>query len=309
MVSGPDEARNARQVSFLHAYKFLIRVKQFAREVGFDLCGIGSCARVPRNGIVPCMDRRRTPREMRYLESRDDAGELKRSSLSRVAPWARSVDRVRRQLQHRASYSTQADDPSVAGSPAMPGVTRTIMTAPLSVCVSRGGDPKRFSGSPISSPGSFFPFLRRHRPVIERIYAKYAAWDGLPRIPCIINQKLGSVAFSRSDPDLALTGSRGPARTAAEVARAAIDAVTVVARAKRDAEVVASACNFRSGPERKIGFQFDRGQDHSEKKPRPSFWLMSRYSWQSSHARVFCVDAFDERPVVDVGTERMIRGC
>src|SRR5208283_526098 len=50
--------------------------------------------------------------EMKYMEARDDAGELKRAALARVAPWARSVVVCAINYNTAQPYSTQATDPS-----------------------------------------------------------------------------------------------------------------------------------------------------------------------------------------------------
>ena len=48
--------------------------------------------------------------EMKYLESRDDQGELKRASLARVAPWAKSVIVCAINYNTAHPYSTQVHD-------------------------------------------------------------------------------------------------------------------------------------------------------------------------------------------------------
>jgi len=67
------------------------RVKQAARDAGFDLCGIAPVRDFGELQVFPAWIADGKHGEMKYMESRDDAGELKRASLRRVAPWARSV--------------------------------------------------------------------------------------------------------------------------------------------------------------------------------------------------------------------------
>ncbi len=50
--------------------------------------------------------------EMKYMEARDDAGDLKRASLARVAPWARSVIVCALNYNTANPYSTQTPDSS-----------------------------------------------------------------------------------------------------------------------------------------------------------------------------------------------------
>ena len=66
-------------------------VKQAAREAGFDLVGIAGVGDFPELDYFPQWIAAGHAGEMNYLEKRDEAGELKRASLRRVAPWARSV--------------------------------------------------------------------------------------------------------------------------------------------------------------------------------------------------------------------------
>ena len=50
--------------------------------------------------------------EMKYLESRNDAGELRRASLSSVFPWARSVVVCAINYNTAHPYSTEVNDPT-----------------------------------------------------------------------------------------------------------------------------------------------------------------------------------------------------
>ncbi|HEV2690320.1 MAG TPA: hypothetical protein VGV35_17305 [Bryobacteraceae bacterium] len=68
-----------------------LRIKQFAREAGFDLCGIAPVREFGELDSFPAWIASGQHGEMKYMEPRDEAGELKRASLARVAPWARSV--------------------------------------------------------------------------------------------------------------------------------------------------------------------------------------------------------------------------
>ena len=49
---------------------------------------------------------------MKYMEARDETGELKRASLARVAPWARSVIVCAINYNTAHPYSTQTGDAS-----------------------------------------------------------------------------------------------------------------------------------------------------------------------------------------------------
>ncbi len=60
-------------------------------EAGFDLTGIAPATDAAEHEYFPEWIAAGHAGEMKYLEARDDGGDLKRASLARVAPWARSV--------------------------------------------------------------------------------------------------------------------------------------------------------------------------------------------------------------------------
>ena len=67
------------------------KLKQIALEVGFDLAGIAGVSDSPEHRFFPDWIAKGNAGEMKYLEARNEAGELKRASLANAAPWARSV--------------------------------------------------------------------------------------------------------------------------------------------------------------------------------------------------------------------------
>ncbi len=66
-------------------------VKGAAEAAGFDLAGIAPATDAAELKCFPAWIAAGHAGEMNYLQARDDRGDLKRSSLARVAPWARSV--------------------------------------------------------------------------------------------------------------------------------------------------------------------------------------------------------------------------
>src|SRR5579864_93981 len=66
-------------------------VKRAAQQAGFELAGVAPAADSPELQTFPEWIAAGHAGEMKYMEARDDRGELKRASLARVAPWARSV--------------------------------------------------------------------------------------------------------------------------------------------------------------------------------------------------------------------------
>jgi len=86
-------------------------VKRAAADAGFDLAGVAPVADSPELKWFPAWIAAGHAGEMKYMEARDDQGELKRASLSRVAPWARSVVVCAINYNTEHPYSTQVNDP------------------------------------------------------------------------------------------------------------------------------------------------------------------------------------------------------
>lgn len=86
-------------------------VKTAARDAGFELVGIAPVYEFEE------LDRFREwiaagrAAEMKYLEARDEAGTLKRSSLRSTLPWVRSVIVCAINYNTAHPYSTEVDDP------------------------------------------------------------------------------------------------------------------------------------------------------------------------------------------------------
>ncbi len=208
------------------------RIKQLARDAGFDLCGIAPVREFREIEAFPAWIAAGRHGEMKYLESRDEAGELKRSALARVAPWARSVIVCAINYNTAQPYSTQSDDPargwisryawsekdyhdSVLGrvrrledriraelpEPDLKSGSQWVENDPSGAEAQESGG---LSGttegvpSPSHYPPSTIHSFRSYvdtGPLVERVYARYAGIGWLAKNPCIINQKLGSWLF------------------------------------------------------------------------------------------------------------------
>jgi epoxyqueuosine reductase len=83
-------------------------IQRLAREVGFDLAGVASAADAAEQRFFPNWIASGYAGEMRYLEARNDSGELKRASLANAAPWARSVVVCAMNYNTGQPYSTHA---------------------------------------------------------------------------------------------------------------------------------------------------------------------------------------------------------
>jgi len=168
-------------------------VKRSASEAGFDLAGIAPATDSRELQSFPEWIAAGHAGEMKYLESRDQQGSLKRASLSRVAPWARSVVVCAINYNTKHPYSTQVNDP-----------TRGWIS--------------RYAWSREDYHESVLQRLRQveaalHEalhdarlqlmtrsyvdtgPIVERVFAKYAGVGWIGKNTCIINQKIGSWLF------------------------------------------------------------------------------------------------------------------
>jgi epoxyqueuosine reductase len=169
-------------------------IQRLAREVGFDLAGVATAADAPEHRYFPDWVSAGRAGEMRYLEARNESGELKRASLSNAAPWARSVVVCAMNYNVDQPYSTHAGTTSqgwisrYAWSQCDYHVVllaklRQLETAFISSCEKNGiGTPRTWCYVDTG-------------PVIERIFAKQAGIGWIGKNTCVLNEKLGSWLF------------------------------------------------------------------------------------------------------------------
>src|SRR6266849_7462255 len=87
-------------------------VKDAALAAGFDLAGISSVHDFPELARFPEWIAVGHAGEMKYLESRDEAGNLRRASLKTAFPWARSVIVCAVNYYTAHPYSTSVNNPT-----------------------------------------------------------------------------------------------------------------------------------------------------------------------------------------------------
>jgi epoxyqueuosine reductase len=169
------------------------RIKQYARDAGFDLCGIAPVRSFAELDVFPVWIANRKHGEMKYLEARDEAGELKRAALHRVAPWAQSV------VVCAINYNTEYPYSTVPLNDASRGwISRyawgradyhdSVMRR-LRLVEDEIGGVLNATGD--SQSRSYVDT----GPLVERVYAKYAGVGWIGKNTCIINQQLGSWLF------------------------------------------------------------------------------------------------------------------
>ncbi len=199
-------------------------VKQAANAAGFDLAGIAAVGDFPELDRFPEWIAAGHAGEMKYMEARDDAGNLKRASLRSVAPWARSVIVCAMNYNTAHPYSTEVHD-SERGwisryawsredyHEAVMRRLRVVDARLQQEFASGGGKDRAFleangsaktAPSPSGTESSRTPAplgdLITHcyvdtGPLVERVYAKYAGIGWIGKNTCILNQKMGSWLF------------------------------------------------------------------------------------------------------------------
>src|SRR5580700_4644195 len=190
-------------------------IKRIAADAGFDLCGIASVGDFAELEYFPKWIASGRAGEMKYLEARDDQGELKRASLRAVAPWARSVIVCAINYNTAQLYSTQVRDTergwisryAWSQEDYHDSLLRRlrVVEQKLLELVQRGRqDAAPTAGVPpalhLHGDQALNPQLQTRcyvdtGPLVERVYAKYAGVGWIGKNTCILNQKIGSWLF------------------------------------------------------------------------------------------------------------------
>lgn len=137
---------------------------------------------------------------MKYMEARDEAGDLKRAALARVAPWARSVIVCAVNYNTAQPYSTHTEEKNLGWisryawnhedyhDTVMHKLRKMEAALPALLDATRGGQ---------AAKGNCLQFRAYvdTGPLVERVFAKYAGVGWIGKNTCIINQKLGSWLF------------------------------------------------------------------------------------------------------------------
>ena len=160
-------------------------------EAGFDLCGIAPVAGHPELRYFPEWIAAGHGAEMKYLEARDDEGELKRTALSRVAPWAQSVIVCAINYNTAHPYSTHVHDPARGWISRYAWSREDYHDAVLR----RLKRVEENLGAAVDDASLTMRSYVDTGPIVERVYAKYAGIGWAGKNTCIINQQKGSWLF------------------------------------------------------------------------------------------------------------------
>ncbi|MGA9352457.1 MAG: tRNA epoxyqueuosine(34) reductase QueG [Terriglobales bacterium] len=192
-----------------------IHIKQFAREAGFELCGIAPVRNFGELEIFPSWIADQRHGEMKYMEARNEAGDLKRANLTNAAPWARSVIVCAINYNTAQPYSTQVDPAQSQGSGWISryawghedyhdAVMRRIQAVEMRLrefldatddATNNSADGAADDQRPPTDDSLQTRAYVDTGPLIERVYAKYAGIGWIGKNTCVINQKLGSWLF------------------------------------------------------------------------------------------------------------------
>jgi epoxyqueuosine reductase len=178
------------------------RIKQCARNAGFDLCGIAPVRDFGELRVFPTWIANGNHGEMKYMEACDATGELKRASLARVAPWARSVVVCAINYNTAHPYSIQAqaqtEDASRGWISRYAWSHEDYHEAVLRRLKQLEDSLRRLpdsTGNRQLATGNCFRSYVDTGPFIERVFAKHAGIGWIGKNTCIINQQIGSWLF------------------------------------------------------------------------------------------------------------------
>ena len=171
-----------------------IEIKRLAEEAGFDLSGIAGVGETPEHKFFPQWIANGHAGDMKYLEARNEMGDLKRASLTNAAPWARSVVVCALNYNTDQPYSTHAGATSQAWISRYAWTQRDyhdVLLAKLRNLES--GFVACCAQSGVAAPRTWC--YVDTGPVIERIFAKYAGIGWIGKNTCILNDAMGSWLF------------------------------------------------------------------------------------------------------------------
>ena len=166
------------------------QIKQAALQAGLEVAGIAPVRDFPELGYFPAWIASGHAGEMKYLEARDEAGELKRASLRAALPWVRSVIVCAINYNTAGPYSTEVRDPERGWISRYAWGHEDYHDAVMRKLREVEGKLRNVAELELQTR-----CYVDTGPLVERIYAKYAGVGWIGKNTCIINQKLGSWLF------------------------------------------------------------------------------------------------------------------
>jgi epoxyqueuosine reductase len=173
-------------------YKLAASIKNWAHEAGFDLAGIASVQGYPELASFEQWVAAGHAGEMKYLESLDCTGKLRRASLKSVFPWARSVLVCAINYNTDHPYSTEVHNPGHGWIARYAWSREDYHDSVLRRL-------RELEARVRETGASEGPIQTRvyvdTGPIVERVFAKYSGIGWIGKNTCLINQKVGSWLF------------------------------------------------------------------------------------------------------------------
>jgi epoxyqueuosine reductase len=169
-------------------------IRRAANEAGFDLSGVAPAGDTPELSHFPEWIAAGRSGEMKYMEARNERGDLKRASLSHVAPWARSVIVCAINYNTDHPYSTQVNDSSRGWISRYAWCREDYHDAVLRRLVQVEAALRQSLPSESEQALVTRSYVDTG-PIVERVFAKYAGIGWVGKNTCLINQKKGSWLF------------------------------------------------------------------------------------------------------------------
>ena len=174
----------------MFAYDISEQIKQAALGAGFELAGIAAVGDFTELKRFPEWIAEGRAGEMKYLESRTGAGELRRASLKSVFPWAKSVLVCAINYNTAHPYSTQVNNPGQGWMSRYAWGREDYHDSVLRRLREVENKIKDVADGPIETRSYVDT-----GPIVERVYAKYSGVGWLGKNTCLINQQIGSWLF------------------------------------------------------------------------------------------------------------------
>ena len=159
-------------------------------RAGFELSGIAAVGDFPELKRFPEWIAEGRAGEMKYLESRTEAGELRRASLKSVFPWAKSVVVCAINYNTAHLYSTEVNNPGHGWISRYAWSCEDYHDSVLRRLREVENTIRDVADTPVETRAYVDT-----GPIVERIYAKYAGVGWLGKNTCLINQQIGSWLF------------------------------------------------------------------------------------------------------------------
>ena len=169
-------------------------VKTAARGAGFDLAGVAPVQDFDELDQFRKWIAAGRAGEMKYMEARDDAGDLKRASLHSTVPWVRSVIVCAINYNTDQPYSTEVSDPDRGWIARYAWGNQDYHDAVMDRLRVVENKLRQVISDPDDSALQTRCYVDTG-PIVERVYAKYAGVGWIGKNTCILNQQLGSWLF------------------------------------------------------------------------------------------------------------------